>query len=163
MAGVIDLKTGAEELRSSWQGLILLLTLYVDAGDIIRPKGRMGMCVLSLLAHNFDDAMPALLRARFGTANVGTPFLTSIARVDKTGRIIANMIDRDGYRVLRQPLFRSLQSMQNSFRELADTLALSDDERIALFDAVRKWCPCDERLDPNMDRLDPDAKRLTVN
>lgn len=165
MGAVIEVsfRRHRDELVDSWQGRVVRLTCYADF-DLVRPKGRIGLTALSVLAHNFDDAMPVLLTAVFPSyRGCGTPMLCSAAKVAKSGHVMADLIRFDGTRVGNQMLFRSLEDMQNRYRELADELFFCDEERVALFAAVKNWVVCDYRLDPNFDRRDPDAKRLTVN
>ena len=68
----------AQELRDGWQVRALIATRR-------RP---IGMVVLSMLAHTYDDAMPVLLRVAFpGFTSIAPPFLTTCARIDKTGAV----------------------------------------------------------------------------
>lgn len=146
----LDHKRHADELRETWQCRVLVATAKV-------PLNRI---VLSILAHNFDDAMPVLLRIAFpGFTGLTPPFLSSAGRIDKAGRVIAQGISADGEKVV-VVLFDSTRHMETVFRNLADKLKLSDDDRCGLFAAAGKWLVCDYRLDPTMDPKDPDARRL---
>jgi hypothetical protein len=143
----------ADELRQSWQGRAL-----AAASD------KTGAVVLSVLAHNFDDAMPILLRAVFpGFTSIAAPFLISAGKVAKTGHVCADVARKDGKIARMTVLYRDVRALQNDFRRLADRCRLSDGDRNALFGAVKRWLVCDYRLDPTMDPRDPDARRLTVN
>ncbi len=157
----VDFKRHAEDLRRTWQSVALYASLY--PGEFAPPRDKLGMSMLSILAHNYDEAMPALLRIVFpGFRSIGAPFLCSAARIAKTGHVMADMISKDGQRVKNQALFRSTKGMEREFRGFADRLELADDERIEMFEAIKRWVVADYRLDPHMDPADPDAKRLTV-
>lgn len=142
-----------EELRQSWQGRVLLAA-----------KDRMHLCVLSMLSHNFDDAMLALLMAVYpGFRSIKAPFLCTAARVLKGGNVVADVVTKDGRILKWVKLFEDEQAMEREFRKLADKLKLDDDDRRGLFAAVKRWVVCDYRIDPNMNPMDPDAKRLILH
>lgn len=149
-----------QELRETWQAKVLAAAAREDHGWVV-PNNALGACVLSVLADNFDEAMPTLLRAVFPNfKSLGPPILCSSAKVAKNGMIMADMIRTNGLRIKNQAFFRNENHLQAEFRLLADRLKLSDDARVELFSAVKKWVVCDYRLDPTMDPRDPDAKRL---
>lgn len=140
----------AEELRASWQGR-----------TIEAAHGMTGAVLLSILSHNFDDALPFLLRAVFpGFYSISAPFLCSAGKVAKSGCVVADVIDEGGDKLLHQWLYASETDLRDDFRRLADRLKLSDHDRVQLFLAIKQWVVCDYRMDPTMDPKDPDAKRL---
>jgi hypothetical protein len=137
------------DIKDTWQ-----------ARCLIGARNWQKAIVLSVLAHNFDDAMPALLATVFpGFRSITTPFLTSAARIDKSGRIVAKVRYEGGVEK-EEVLYRSEIALRNDFRRLADQLKLCDEDRVELFAAVQRWVVADRRLDPTMDPKDPDAKRL---
>lgn len=143
----------AFDLRASWQ-----------CRALTEAKGQLGAVVLSVLAHNFDEAMPVLLRIVFpGFTSIAAPFYCSAAKVAKTGAIVADVVTKDGQIVKDAVVFRSEAEMQGQFRSFADHLKLNDKDRIAFFKCVQRWVVADRRLDPTFDPKDPDAKRLTIN
>ena len=145
----------AEVLRQSWQGRALACT---------NGQGAMLAVLMSLFAEVHDDAFPFLMRAVFPEWHgVYAPFICSAPKIDKAGRIIADVVKKGGAKSKGHVVFDSEDQMQTQFRRLADWLKLDDKDRVAMFDAVRAWVKADMRLDPTMDRRDPDAKRLTVN
>lgn len=147
----LDHKRHADELRETWQAKALSYTRD-------RP---LGMVVMSVLADNFDEAMPVLMRVVFpGFQGIRPPALTSSGRIDKAGRVIAQGISADGEKAV-VALFDSTRHMERVFRNLADKLKLSDGDRRGLFAAVGNWLVADMRIDPTMDPKDPDARRLT--
>jgi hypothetical protein len=149
----LDPARHAQDLRETWQAKVL-----------IAAKGELGAVVLSVLAHNFDDAMPALLRVVFpGFTSIATPFFCSAGKIAKTGHVCADLVTRDGKIIRMFAIFRDERQLERAFRKLADRTKLSDEDRVALFAAVKRWVVCDYRLDPNMDPADPDAKRLRLN
>jgi hypothetical protein len=164
-AEIIDIafKRHADDLRGMWQGRVLARCLVLVNG-VARPKTMMDAVVLSVLAHNFDEAMPVLLRVCHpGYQGLGTPMLCSAARIARTGHVMADFITKDGMKVKNQALFRNQRKMEKAFRDLADEVRLSDDDRRDLFAAVQRWVVCDYRIDPTMNPADPDAKRLVVH
>lgn len=147
----LDHKRHADELRETWQARVLRET----------NNSYLGAVVLSVLAHNFDDAMPVLLRVVFPNfKGITAPFLTSAGKIAKTGSVVADVISKDGQLVKNAFIFPNTAFMQRKFREVADKLKLSDVDRLGLFAAIGKWLVCDYRLDPTMDPKDPDARRL---
>ena len=168
MQAVIDLnlRRHAQDLRLTWQARALAAAL-VD-GEYVPPRDKIGMCLLSVLSHNYgdprNDALPVLLRVVFPQyQSIGAPFLCSAAKIAKTGHVMADVITKDGRRIKNQALFRSTRAMEREFRLFADKLGMEDGERVELFAAVARWVVCDYRLDPNMDPADPDARRLVVH
>lgn len=165
MDQVLDLnfRRHAQDLRQTWQGAVLAASLYADGANV-RPKHKLGMCMLSVLSHNFDDAMPVMLLVVFPDFKLGgAPYLCSAAKIARTGHVMADMITRDGQKVQNQALFRSTRAMESEVRKFADTLHLNDAERVELFAALKRWVVADYRLDPTMNPDDPAAKRLTVH
>lgn len=141
------------ELRQGWQARVLLAS-----------SGRMYMCVLSVLSHNFDDAMLTLLQVLYpGFYSIKAPFLCTAARVLKNGNVVADVVTKGGKILKWVKLFEDEKAMETAFRHLADDLKLNDQDRRELFAAVKRWVVCDYRIDPNMNPMDPDAKRLVVH
>lgn len=129
----------SEYLRCSWQGQLLA-----------NARGKMGACVMSMLAHSFEAVMPQLMEACFpGHEGVPLPFLRSCAKITQRGRIIANLLDKDMVTHIGFELFGSEAEMEGEFRKLADRLKFTDIDRVAMFDAVRRWIVADFRIDPN--------------
>ena len=140
----------AFDLRVSWQARVLA-----------EAKGQLGAAVLSVLSHNFDEAMPVLLRIVFpGFTSIAAPFYCTAAKVAKTGAVVADVVTKDGQIVKDAVVFRTEMEMQDQFRRLADRLKLSDAHRVEMFKCVQRWVVADRRLDPTFDPQDPDAKRL---
>ncbi len=143
-----------EELNASWQGRALRF-----AND----NPQLKTFLMSLLADNWDDAMPFLLTAVYGEFGIKAPFYCSNPKIDKRGHIVADLIGTDGFKYKNAVVFISTNQMQGTLRKLGDRLKLSDEERIELFNAARHWVKADLRLDPTFDRADPDAKRLVLH
>lgn len=151
----INYRMAGEELRQSWQGRALALT------EIEAPK--LCRVLMSLLADNYDDAMPFLLHAVFGSCAITVPFLCSSPKINKSGRIVADLITKWGTMQKNHVVFDDEAQMEGVFRRLADRLKLSDAERIDMFACIHHWVKADQRLDPTMDRRDPEAKRLVLH
>jgi hypothetical protein len=154
----LDLRAHMDALRATWQARVL------DAA-----RDRMMLVVASILAHSFDEAMWTmfnLLQPRcwdMGRQSLRTPFLTSIGKVDKSGRIVAKVKLRDDELLpVEKVIFTSTWEFVYELRDLADQVGvrLSDRERLEFFAAAKKWLGSDMRLDPTMDPRDPDAVRL---
>ena len=140
----------ATELRDTWQGRCLATA-----------RGKTGAVMLSVLAHNYDGAMLALLKVVFpGFKSITAPFLCTAGKVAKSGAVVADMVGKYGGITKDAVLYRSEVELRDDFRKLADGLKLSDAERVEMFAAVKRWVVADRRLDPTMDPKDPDAKRL---
>jgi hypothetical protein len=139
--------------------------LAATATDCIRvPSNELQAICLSIIAHCFDDtdAVPVLLRVLFPDfQTLAPPFICSIAHVDKAGRVVADIVARNGWERRRNTvLFLSLDDLKTQMRKVADTLKLNDVDRVEFFKCVQAWCMADHRLDPAMNPADPDAKRL---
>ncbi len=144
----------AFDLRASWQCRALAGT-----------EGKLQAIVMSVLAHNYDEAMPVLMQFAFPGFQVGREpirhaIICSAARIDKAGRVVADVVSRSGLKTKDFVLFESELQMQGVFRRLADMMKLDDHHRIEMFHAVQRWVVADRRLDPTMNPLDPEAKRL---
>ena len=151
----------AQDIRETWQCRLLAGALRITDRGIVRPIDLIGAAMLSVLAHNFDDAMPVLLRVAFPEFQaIGVPFFCSAAKIAKTGAVMADLITKTGERAKNQAIFSSTRHMETRFRWLADAMRLNDQDRTELFAAVKRWVVCDYRLDPTMDAADPDARRL---
>jgi hypothetical protein len=146
----------AQDLRDTWQGRALAAT---------RGQGTVGAVLLSVLAHNFDEHMPVLLRAVFPGFDHLVPrgILTTAGRIMKNGAVVADVfraVGKGGFIEKKVVLYRNEIALRDDFRRLADRLKFSDEDREQLFIAVKNWVVADYRLDPRMDPQDPDAKRL---
>lgn len=142
----------AFDLRGSWQAKVL-----------INSTGTTFAVVMSVLAHNFCEAMTTLLRVVIPAWD-GTPigpYLTTAGKVAKNGTIVADVVFPKSGRIEKDAvLYLSEIHLRDDMRRLADKLKLVDEDRAAFFTAIRNWLVADRRLDPNLDPRDPDAKRL---
>lgn len=146
----IDLHIAAVQLRESWQGRVLAAA-----------KGQTGAVVLSIMAHNFDGAILTLCQVVWpGFTSIEAPFLCSAGSIDKAGRVVADVTTKDGRVVKDVKVFDNDVRYRDEMRKLADRLKLTDQERLEFFTCVKRWLVADRRLDPTMDPMDPDAKRL---
>lgn len=154
MADTINHLMSAEQLRQSWPGRAL---------EFARGNLQLRTALMSLLADNYDEALPFLLAAIFDEWTIKAPFYCSNPKINKAGCIIADLVMPDGLLYKDAIIFRSERQMEKIFRRLADKLKLSDTDRSDMFAAIRHWVKADQRLDPSMDRRDPDAKRLVLH
>lgn len=148
---LIERRRLIRDLRDTWQVRALLAS----------RNEHVGIVLLSVLAHTFDDAMPAMMEVAFpGFKSISAPFLGSAGKVAKTGHIVADVVQRNGTVSKDVAIYRNEVALRDDFRRLADRLALSDADRIEMFKCVQRWVVADRRLDPTFDPQDPDAKRL---
>jgi hypothetical protein len=138
------------DIRDTWQ-----------ARCLTAAHGMTAAVLLSVLAHNYDDALLPLLQVVFpGFTSITAPFFCTAAKVSKSGHIVADMVEKTGRIRKDFVVYRDETEMRDDFRKLADDLKLSDTDRRELFAALQKWVVADRRLDPAMDPKDPAAKRL---
>jgi len=147
----------AADLRETWQGRALAATLG-------RP---MGLVLQSVIAEVYDAEVLATLMYcvddEFEGAITGT-FICSRAKVDRYGHVVADVVyGGDPVKSRDVVIFKDELSMRDMFRRLADHLRFSDRDRLEMFACLKRWCPSDMRIDPTMDPMDPDAKRLRVH
>lgn len=150
-----SLEKMAGDFRDMWQGRALAVATSTTAAVL-----------LSVLSHNYDDAMPVMLRVVKPITwdavhqTLRAPFLSSAGKVAKNGTIVANVITANGHILKDVVLYLNEMELRDDFRKLADRLHLRDDERVEMFKAVQRWVVADRRIDPTFDPRDPDAKRL---
>lgn len=126
----------AQELRDTWQCRCL-----------VEAKGKLGAVMLSVLMHSYTTAMPILLRVAFpGFRDINPPFFCSGATIVKTGKVVADMIDRFQMKHTNVPVFDSEADLIKQLRNLADRLKLNDRERVDLTEAVKRWVVADLRV-----------------
>jgi hypothetical protein len=143
----------AFDLSGSWQVRALR-----------EAKGQTITALESVLERTYEHILLIMIEAAFPfrarPIEPSLPCVASAVKVDKTGAVVGDIIDRD-HRVTKDVvIYRSEVEMQNDFRRLADRLKLSDADRIEMFKCVQRWVVADRRLDPSFDPRDPDAKRL---
>lgn len=143
-------KNIAFDLRASWQARVLTAS-----------GGQIGAVVLSVLSHNYEEALPTLLAVIFpGFTSIAAPFYCSAGKVAKGGHVVADVVTKDGTIIKDAKVFDNETQMRDAFRQLADRIKLNDADRTELFKCVQRWVVADRRLDPSFDPKDPDAKRL---
>lgn len=125
----------AQQLRDEWQARILAET-----------KGEFFSICLAMLTHNYREAIPVLLRVVFrGFQDIKKPFFCSGASIMKDGRVVCDVIDKDGMwkNIL---IYDSEAHLIKAFRDIADRLKLSDADRAEMFAAVKRWVVADRRV-----------------
>lgn len=116
-------------------GLILPASAVLDRWQhrAVRETGGnttlMGCYVLAVLGWQHGRKPP-----RFGKT----------ARIDKDGVVWSNMQTKE-HNIYPDHCLGPLRDIVDSFRGLADHLKLNDDERVAMFDELKKWFVKDER------------------
>lgn len=138
-----------EELRQSWQGRLLTQT-----------GGQVAAVVLSMIAHSWPDDFEWLLRACFpGYRALARPMYVSCGKIAPSGRIVADLLPKEGPKLWKTHVFASEAEMQGCFRQLADILKLNDKDRIEMFKMVKRWLVADWRVMPDGSKI-VDGKRV---
>lgn len=151
------------DLRDGWKGRLLRLTCErTGLVGRVRARSSLGAVAMSVLSHSYDRELLALMAACFPSFfSIDPPFLCSAGRIDKAGRIVADIIFYPDRMPTRQvPIFKNIIDMETNWRRLADRIRCSDPERLEMFAAIKAWVVADYRLDPAMNPADPDARRL---
>lgn len=142
-----------QQLREGWQ-----------CRALVAARGHNRAIVASILAHAFEGAILTIMQTCFpGFERLKPPFLSSAGRIDKAGRVVADIWEKDGTISKNQVIFPNSFAYRDAMRRLADRLRFSDAERLEFFTCVKRWLVADLRLDPTMDPADPDAKHFTVH
>lgn len=131
------------ELLDTWQARTLRLA-----------RGKTQAVLLSIIAHNYRDAMKTLLMAMYpGFTNITPPFLKSAGKIVRSGQVVADMVEKN-YSVTRNSLlYDKLSDLEGDMRRLADEARLSDQDRVDMFDAVKRWIVCDFTKGPTGETL----------
>ena len=140
----------AFDLRASWQ-----------VRAIGEARGQTWMVLLSVLAHTYDHALMFMMPLVYPDfdGSIPAPHLTTAAKIDYSGAIVADVCGRDGV-IKETMIYPNEIALRNDFRRLADHMKLNDADRTELFKCVQRWVVADRRLDPAFDRKDPDARRI---
>lgn len=96
------------------------------------------------------DPTGALVRAVIGKNMKHGMAYVSYATIDKAGIMRASVRAIDGSVHAAMPI-GTVQAVRDEFRRLADHCRLSDSEREALFEELRKWVTRDERAESGLD------------
>lgn len=90
----------------------------------------------------------ALVIAVCGKMTDNPPRITGSAEINEDGWVIAPFHRRDGK--IENSIVGDVNYLTRSFSELADTLRLSDADRIAMFSEVKRWIRKDHRVDTTL-------------
>jgi len=161
--GELDTRRLPQDLLESWQGRVIAAATWRQSMAFVRARDEFGAILLSIMAHSFDsnDAWIVLLHCihPYFKALTGT-IVCSTGRIDKAGRVVADVARPGGVKPKRTVLFRREADYRSSLRQFADRMKFTDQERLEFFTVARRWLAADMRRDPTMDPADPDAKRL---
>ena len=136
------LKKHADELRAMWQSRALAIS-----------SGKLQRVLTVVLSYEYAAAMPILLKATFpGFTDIARPFLCSYATIYPTGRLVCEMVDRDGSKKAIV-VYKNEGEFTAEMRGLADKLKLSETERKEMFAVLRRWVVKDMRVGPHGERL----------
>jgi hypothetical protein len=135
----------ADEIRDMWQSRALR-----------EADGKLQRVLLIALAKEYPGDLLHLLRATFGTEEIGKPFYSGYATIITDGHIVCMMHDVDKNRLVWKGIvsvFDNEQQFIKAMRRLADTLKLSDPDRIDMFRVLQKWVTADQRVGVHGERL----------
>lgn len=130
----------AEEVRAMWQARALLAA-----------KDKIQRVLLVAIAKEYPAAFRTLLRA-IGIADINRPFLCSYATIVPSGRIVCDMIEKDGSK-RTVAIYKNENEFIYEMRKLADELKLNDADRIEMFTVLQKWVTKDQRVNVFGDKL----------
>lgn len=131
------------ELLDTWQ-----------AKALRHARGKDAAILLSVLAHNYKDAMETLMKAVFpGFVNVNPPIFVSACKVMRNGTVVADWLNRQHQIVQNVHVANSLVQLQGVFRTMADELKLTDVDRVDMFRALQRWIVADYRKGANGEDL----------
>ncbi len=103
-----------------------------------------------LLASFPHDPMGSVVRAVLGKWMQRGMAHGRVARINADGIVLTMVRDRHGRWWKNMPV-GSIIVLRDEFRRLADHCRLSDAERNALFEELRKWIAKDERAESGLD------------
>ena len=128
----------AQQLRDEWQCRLL-----------VEAKDKNAAIVLAMLANLYYEAMEVLLRVAFpGFERINPPIYTGFARVTSDGRVVCDYINRDGMTLRNALVYDSEAELIKQFRDIADRLKFSDEDRVAMFRDLKRWVSRDDRIKP---------------
>lgn len=128
----------ADEIRGMWQSRVL------KAAD-----AKLQRVMLIAIAKEYPADLLLLLRATFGTAEIGKPFYSGYATILASGRVVCMQHDVDSNRLVWKgvvKVYDNEDQLISQTRRLADKLKLSDADRIEMFTVLQKWVARDDRI-----------------
>lgn len=126
----------AQQLRDEWQCRLLAET-----------KGKTAAVVLVMLANMYFEALEVMLRVVFpGFVQIKPPLYTGFATIKVTGQVVCDYMDADKNTYRNVIVYDSEDDLIKEFREIADRLKFSDEDRAAMFAMLKKWVSRDERI-----------------
>lgn len=119
-----------------------------QARALSETTGRLFVVVLAIISFEWPGALPTLLRVVFKDfRDIKRPFICSYATITRAGTVVARVMTDHGDRW--QIIYETEGEMVKEFRDLADRLKLSDDERVQMTGVLKKWVAADHRIDVN--------------
>lgn len=128
-------KKHADEIREMWQSKALRAS-----------TGKLRKVVIVALAKEYPAALVVLMKVTFPNfIDLARPMFISYATIAPSGRIICDMIDRDGSK-RKVAVYRSEHIFIYEMRKLADEMKLDDKDRVEMFAVLQKWVTRDQRV-----------------
>lgn len=126
----------AQQLRDDWQCRLLAET-----------RGKAAAVVLVMLANMYYEALEVMLRVVFpGFVQIKPPLYTGFATIKPTGVVVCDYMDADQHVYRNVIVYDSEDDLIKEFRDIADRLKFSDEDRAAMFAMIKKWVSRDERI-----------------
>ncbi len=133
----LDIARHAQDLAMTWQARALAET-----------KDKTRAVLRAVLTHSYGGAMPVLMRVVFPNLRGDwLPRYVGAARINRSGVIICNVQAPDRVLVLDVTVYDNIEKLIWTFRTVADKLKFTDDERVEMIEAVKRWIVADERID----------------
>ncbi len=124
------------------------MTHFYDGADVVDPgypwKARV------VLASAATNPTGAIVRAMLGSNFKVGPAYGMTAEIDADG-IVRTTVHAEDTTVWPNMPIGSIQAVRDEMRRLADHCKLSDEEREAFFDQLRKWIAKDARAISGLD------------
>lgn len=117
--------------------------------------GKMQRVLLAALRAEYPADLIVLLKSTFGEIDIPNPFYRGYATIVPTGRLVCEVVDRDGSGLVWRGVVKVYDSetdFVSGMRRLADKLKLSDTDRVDMFRVLQKWVTQDQRLDLNSEK-----------
>jgi hypothetical protein len=125
----------ADEIREMWQSKALAAS-----------TGKLRKVITVALAKEYPGALVTLMKVTFpGFVDLDRPMFVSYATIAPSGRVICDMVDRDGSK-RKVSVYLNEDAFIYEMRKLADGLKLSDAERTEMFTVLQKWVTSDKRV-----------------
>lgn len=120
-------------------------SLKLPAGSTVQTSGSWkARAVVATMGNR--SLLGAILIATLGYATSNPPRVVSAAEITEDGHVVA-FFEKRGENGATLTRLCHIDELISNFRGLADALKLSDLDRAAMFDELRKWVAKDHRAE----------------